>query len=196
MRREYGKALREMFAARMKAGLPDWRPIKTVNPWYWPGERIFVQDGHPTGWMVVVLQPSLKDHDAFHIEIGWSIHRRAPELSMRPCADAPNSEEASNRDEYLCRLGDLLPDRQLENGWVIDRRTFSADPDETLAALIERQTRLGAEQARATLAPFVEDAVNALQRYGVPYLESRLAMLAERHFQSVPGPDENGPRTA
>jgi hypothetical protein len=198
MRKEYGKALRELFAARMKAEFPEWRSVSAPKPWYWPGERIFVQDRHPAAWLLVILQPDLKDHDAFNIEIGWSIHRRVPELSMRPCPDNPNSDEAVNRDEYVCRLSDLLPERSnihgWVNGWVIDPRTFSANPEESFSALVERQTKISAEQARAAVSPFVENAVTALRRYGIPYLEGRLPLLAARRSNTPLNPDAQKPR--
>jgi len=34
--------------------------------------------------------------------------------------------------------------------------------------------KLSKEQARAAMAPFVDDAFAALQRYGLPWLEIRL----------------------
>lgn len=184
MRKEYGKALRELFTARMKADFPEWRPVSAPEHWYWPGERVFVQDHHPCAWLVVVLVPDLKDHDAFCVEIGWSLHKRVPELSMRPCPDDPGNEAVLNRDEYLCSLGELIPDDNKphngEDAWIIDQRTFSTNADEIFAALIERQTRLSTEQARSAVTPFVENAIDALAKYGVPYLESRLPLLSER----------------
>lgn len=199
MRKEYGKALRELFAARMKADLPEWRSVPAPKTHYWPGERVFVQDSHPAAWLVVVLQPDLKDHDAFNVEIGWSIRRRAPELSMRPCADDPNSEAALNRDEYLVRLSDLIPEKSRidgwVDGWVIDPRTFSTDFQESFSALVERQTRMSAEQARSSLSPFVDDAVTALKRYGIPYLEGRLPLLAARRSRTPLDPDPQETRT-
>ncbi|QGU32904.1 hypothetical protein [Thermochromatium tepidum] len=197
MRKEYGKALRELFTARMKADFPEWRPVSAPKQWYWPGERVFVQDSYPGVWLVVVLVPDLKDHDAFYVEIGWSIHKRVPELSMRPCPDDPRSEAALNRDEYLCSLGELIPGGDKlhgdVHGWVIDHRTFSVDSGEILTALLERQTRLGAEQARAAVSPFVDNAIAALAEYGVPYLKSRLSLLAERRSNTLLNSDAQKP---
>lgn len=129
------------------------------------------------------MQPDLGDHDAFNIEIGWSVHARVPELGMRPSLDAPNDGAAAGQDEYLCRLSALLPaDRRLHgwvDGWVVDERTFSADASATMAALVERQTRISAAQARAKLAPVVDDAWRALMDKGLPFLEGLAPGLAD-----------------
>jgi hypothetical protein len=189
MRKEYGKALRELFAARMQADFPGWRAVPPPTPWYWPGERLYVLDNHPVAWLVIVLQPNLKDHDAFNVEVGWSVLRRVPELSMRPPPDDPHSDEAIQKDEYVCRLSELLPETGTQQGWterwVIDRRTYSVDAAEILAAFTERLTRISAEQARSTLTPFVDDAMSALKHCGIPYLQGRLELLAaRRHGQA------------
>lgn len=54
-------------------------------------------------------------------------------------------------------------------------RSYSLDAAQVLAALTERQVRIGAAQARALLAPFVEDVIDGLCRYGLPYLDECLA---------------------
>jgi hypothetical protein len=182
MRKEYGNALRHLFTERMRSELPDWRPVPPPKPWYWPGERLFVNDRHDPIWLIIVLQPDLGDHDAFNIEIGWSVHARVPELGMRPSLDGPNGVDPARQDEYLCRLSNLLPaEHRLHgwvDGWVVDERTFSADPAATMAALVERQTRIDAEQARSRLAPFVDDAWSVLRDRGLPWLDEQVALLA------------------
>lgn len=92
MRKEYGKALRELFTTRMNAEFPEWLLVPAPKHWYWPGERVFVQDRSPGAWLVALLVPNLKDHDAFHNEVGWSLRNRVPELSMRPCPDLITNE--------------------------------------------------------------------------------------------------------
>jgi hypothetical protein len=187
MRKEYGNALRRMFTERMRSQLPDWRAVPPPKPWYWPGERLFVNDRHAPVWLVVVLQPDLGDHDAFNIEIGWSALGRVPELGMRPCPDDPHGVDPAAWDEYLCRLSSLLPtERRLYgwvDGWVVDERTFSADPAATMAALVERQTRISAEQARAKLAPFVDDAWSALRDRGLPFLDEKVRLLTAHRLR-------------
>ncbi len=177
MRKEYGLALRELFAGAMQRRLPDWRPLPAPRPWYWPGERLFVDQRDPAGWRVVVLQPDLKDHEAFDLGIGWSRLHRVPELSMRPSMESPRSSAARAREEFLGVLSDLVPGRAdaMTRGWVIDTRSYSLDAAQILAALTERQVRIGAAQARALLAPFVEDAIDGLCRYGLPYLDECLS---------------------
>lgn len=177
MRKEYGAALRELFAARMKAELPAWREVPAPKAWFFPGERLYQRDDHPAAWQFILLQPDMKDHDSFEIEIGWSRLKRVPELSMRPSMEAPESAEALAREEYACRLSSLIPGRVREPapGWILDARTYSTDFNQVMAAMTERQAKLSKDQARAAMAPFVDDAIAALRRYGLPWLEGRLA---------------------
>jgi hypothetical protein len=178
MRKEYGAALRELFAARMKTELPAWRELPAPKTWFFPGERLYVREDHPAAWQVLLLQPDMKDHDAFNIEIGWSRLKRVPELSMRPSLEVPDSAEALARDEYACRLGDMLPARgQPASGWILDARTYSTDFNQVMAAMTERQVKLGKEQARAVMLPFVDQAFAALRERGLPWLEGRLARM-------------------
>ena len=185
MRKEYGKALRKIFAAQMQTDFPNWRPVRPPKAHYWGGERAYMLDISPAAWLVVILEPNVKGHDAFDIEVGWSLHGRVPELGMRPCAEDPNSDEAVARDEYLCRLSHLVGNQEYQNGWVMDGRTFSIDPDDALAALIDRQKRISPQEARTAVCPFVEDALLMLARHGVPYLESRLPLLAARDSRAA-----------
>ena len=178
MRKEYGAALRELFGARMKTELPAWREVPAPKTWFFPGERLYVRDDHPAAWQVILLQPDMKDHDAFNIEIGWSRLKRVPELSMRPCMEAPDSAEALVREEYVCRLGDMLPARgQPASGWILDARTYSTDFNQVMAAMTERQVKLDKQQARIAMQPFVDDAFTVLRERGLPWLAGRLVQM-------------------
>jgi len=176
MRQEYGKALRTLFAEGMARRFPAWQPLPGGKPWYWPGERLYACRQADL-WWIAVLEPDLKDHDAFSLSVGWSRLNRAPQLSMRPSREAPRSLQARMRDEYLCPLPLLIGQRPTLHGhplpWLLDPRTASRDPRQLLAAFIERQaTRPAAEQARAQLAPLVEEALDALEHWGIPYLQA------------------------
>lgn len=176
MRKEYGKALRTLFAEGMQKRLGDWRPVPAPAPWYWPGERLYMHPAPEGMWLLILLEPDIKDHDAFSLSVGWSRLSRAPQLSMRPAMEAPRSAQALMRDEYLCPLPQLIPQRPCRDGrladWLIDPRSASCNPLEVFAAFVERQ------QARLRLAPLVEDALNALVEWGLPYLEQVLAQEA------------------
>jgi hypothetical protein len=107
---------------------------------------------------------------------------------MRPSLDGPNGVDPASQGEYLCRLSKLLPaEHRLYawvDGWVVDERTFSADAAAIMAALVERQTRIGAEQARSKLAPFVDDAWSVLRDLGLPWLDEQVALLAGKRKPS------------
>jgi len=200
VRREYAKALRGLFATRMRSQLPAWRAVPAPRSHYAGGERVFVLDTDPRAWQVVVVAPSPKEHDAFDIEIGWSTRRRVPELGMRPSPGGPWSAEVIGRAEHLCRLSELIcdetaPPAAVDGGrWVIDRRTYSINPDDITAALVERQTRMSADQARLVVAPFVDDAMAVLVGQGLPYLETQLARLDGSRPPGDPGPDQGATR--
>lgn len=188
MRQEYGKALRTLFADGMTRRFPAWKPLPGTNPWYWPGERLYVCPKEDL-WWVLVLEPDIGDHDAFSVSVGWSRLARAPQLSMRPSAEPPRSLQAMLRDEYLCPLSLLIPRRQRLYGhplpWLLDPRSASRDPLDVLALFTHpRHGRPSAERARSELGPLVEDALEALQHWGLPYLEE---MQSLPHQQSRAG---------
>ena len=174
MRKEYGKALRDIFAERMQRDHPEWTPVAAPKPWYWSGERVYVQQRGPM-WLVLVLQPNLKDYESFHIEVGWSRLGRVPELSMRPSFATPGTPEALACEEYVCRLSELVPaaatDRELWDGWVVEPFVTAESVEESVAVMAARLEKIGAAEARARVAPHLEDAFGALVAFGIPYLE-------------------------
>jgi hypothetical protein len=178
MRKEYGKALRDIFAERMRRDHPEWTPVAAPKPWYWSGERLYVQQRGQV-WLVLVLQPNLKDHESFHIEVGWSRLGRVPELAMRPSFATPGTPEALACEEYVCRLSELVPaaatSRDLSDGWVVEPLVIAESVEESVAVMAARLEKIGAGEARARVGPHLQDAFRVLVAYGIPYLEESLA---------------------
>ena len=166
MRKEYGKALRTMFAAKMKAELRQFEEVKIKSLYFWPGDRAY-------RWIVnerlhcwIVLSPSKKDYDEFTVLVGWSKLGRYPELSMVPSPQLPNaSRDEFNRDEYLARLPSLWTN--IDSWWVV-RKFRMPNSAADLAARIEP---IPATTAREAVSPRVDDAILKIREFGVPYLE-------------------------
>ena len=170
MRKEYGQAVRELFAEGMAAAFATWTAVDVPRTHYWSGERAYVEDPGAETWGVVILAPNPKEHDAFDLELGWSRLGRVPQLSVRPSPDEPGGVAVATREEYLCRLSQLVPDRP--DGWVIDPRTLSLDPSDIMAALTDRETPLSKEKARETVRPIMAEALDALTHHGLPWLQT------------------------
>ena len=173
MRKEYGKALRARFESLLAEHLPRFGPLGTKSDFLFPGERAYVAkaDG---AWLVIVLAPSLKGQNAFHIEIGWSRLLRFPELSMRPSMDIEQTEDraefAAEEAMYRLPLGARIDQR-----WLIETETL--DIDRLLADL---DARIDAETARSRVHPVVEAAFEELRTNGMAYLAAFEATLGER----------------
>jgi len=61
MRKEYGKALRSLFTARMKAELPRFEETRVSSMYFWPGHRAFRWKASEQIHCWIVLSPSPKD---------------------------------------------------------------------------------------------------------------------------------------
>jgi hypothetical protein len=114
VRKEYGKALREQFAARMKQQLPQFQPVTVKHPSstkyaWWTGERVFRWIAKDSVHCFIILVPTPKGADEFTVEVGWSTLGRYPELTQRP-GDVPTLErEEFGKPEFTCRLSWLIP---------------------------------------------------------------------------------------
>jgi hypothetical protein len=185
MRKEYGKALRDAFAERMREDVPEFEPQHVASDYVFPGERLFrwipVEPIHC--W--VILKPDAKGREAFTVELGWSTRGRFPQLSMRPTPLAsPTQPEAFERDECVARLSELrdgqdrwwsLPDPAVERPGDLDALVASLEP-------------IAASAAQQAVAPLVDDAVAAVREYGMPYLRKFVDAYQSRRGGS-PSPE-------
>ena len=83
MRKEYRKAVREVFSRRLRRMAPDLELVKVESPLLFGGETVFqwAPGGGFIGW--VLLVPDSK-RQAFTVEVGWSNVGEFPEFGMRP----------------------------------------------------------------------------------------------------------------
>ena len=166
MRKEYGKALRSLFTARMKAELPRFEETRVSSMYFWPGHRAFRWKASEQIHCWIVLSPSPKDLDEFTLLIGWSTLGRYPELSMVPCAELPSDSRDEFRfDEYLTRLPFLWSDR--DTWWKVP----TPGRPGSMAALQARPEPVPADKAREAVAHLVDDAIERLKAHAIPYLE-------------------------
>jgi len=170
MRKEYGNALRKLFAAQMKQGLPRFGEVKVKSVYAAPGERAYRWIAREPIHCWIVLSPDPKDYDQFHVLIGWSKRARYPELSMIPSGLRPTPDRAEfAQDEYLIRLPDLWT--PLDTPWVVrEIRALTSVQD-----LQAGMAPISPDQALKDVAPLVNDAIERLKTYGLPYLEAFVA---------------------
>ncbi len=163
MRKEYGQALRTLFAQGMKARFPFAVAVQVDSPYRFPNHRPWLWKRDPEFWAWILLEQDAKGQDQFNVLMGWSRLARYPQLSMVPCAERP--DEAASREEYLCRLPSLWTDEDL--WWKVRVPGRLADQVPR-----QGQGRIPAPVAREVMAPRVADALDRLQSHGIPWLES------------------------
>ncbi|WP_148415734.1 hypothetical protein [Noviherbaspirillum massiliense] len=133
-----------------------------MSHYIWPGERAFRKRVADMADLWIVLSPNQK-LEQFSVEIGWSRLQRFPELSMRPSSIAP--QDAYDQNEYFCRLGEMVHGH--DYWWTIEEFR-QAQSIEELGASLEK---LSASMVQERLQPRVKEAMDALEKHGIPYLE-------------------------
>lgn len=173
MRKELGKALKEVFTRSMAAELPRFRETPVKSMYLNPGERVFEWAPGGAKRLFVLLVPHPKGGDQFTVELGWSTLGRFPELGMRPSRLPPMRSEEFREAEYICRLGEAAGGS--DKWWSLERSAAPAvSVAGALAALQAQVAPLPAAEARALVQEPVAEAMGLLQRSGVPYLEAWL----------------------
>lgn len=164
MRKEYGKALHAAFEERMHETFPDFLPTKVQSKLTFPGERYFCRSVGDRLRLWVILVPSPKA-ESFTVEVGWSRLGRFPELSGRPSSRFPSPERTEfAQDEYFARLASL---------WTTHDPWWEVEPfsmTDIMENILRSASPVSPEAAREKVAPAVEDAIEKLRVYGVPYL--------------------------
>ena len=170
MRKEYGKALRDMFTAEMKSQLPGFVPVKVTSPYIGPGERAFRWVPAEPLHCWILLCPDQKGREAFTVEVGWSRLGRFPELSMRPSSAVPSpGRDELALDEYVCRLGEIVAGGDF--WWELESNESPDTQEAYMAYLQAKVTPVSPQEAKRIVQPHVQDALDKLRFHGVPYLE-------------------------
>ena len=79
MRKEYGKALREVFTQELKVHLPQFLPVKSRPSTFLP-EREDQVGSCGTNSFLDYTSSGPERHEALTVELGWSRLGRFPEL--------------------------------------------------------------------------------------------------------------------
>lgn len=167
MRKEYGKALRDLFTSMMAERLPQFSPYGGKSMYLAPGERVFQWPVSDIVHLFVFCVPDERGHEAFTVEIGWSTLSRLPELSMRPSFDPSENRKEFDQAEAVTRLPYLAGS---DEWWTIEA---ISDPF-SIEALMAKQEKLSTGEAKIRVKPFVADAMDLLLSTGMSYLNDFL----------------------
>jgi len=180
MRKEYRLAAVRLFTEALPRRLPGYSPWKPALPVIVRGHGMafFRREVAPGACVFIVIAPSLKQDDAFFVEVGWSARDRVPDLQAWPSAFATSERRELDQPEGVVRLGDLDGSLGMWSTGSLERAMADGDQAAFLA-FIERQTRpLSAAAAEAEMRPVVEAALAALERTGVGYLDDAAEALS------------------
>ncbi|MCG8588354.1 MAG: hypothetical protein MJE66_03610 [Proteobacteria bacterium] len=173
MRKEYGRALRELFDTGLGKVAPEYERVSISSPYLSPPERTYRFVASETLHCWILLCPHPSGHEAFTVEVGWSREGRFPALSVRP---SPVLDPAAAEDQRECVL--RVP--WLRDGgdawWELPNPAVSRPGD--TAALQESLEPMAPERAEALVGPLVDDALEALATAGLPYLARSIARAA------------------
>ncbi len=173
MRKEYRWAVRERFSRGIAELLPGFVPRKVRSQLLFGDETVFAWEAGQGLLVFVLLVPDAKGRQSFTVELGWSVHNRFPEGSIRPSIIlGPTEEIPPDLEEAIIRLGSLvsptdlwwdLPDPALERPGDLEALRAGLEP-------IERDIAIAHAEAA------VSAALDTLMEKGLPLLESVAAV--------------------
>ena len=174
MRSPLGKALRKSFSSKVQHSLQHFVSVKENS--LLPGDLLYVWRFRPNLNFYILLSISQKFHDdSFTVELACS----ADDFPFTHAALGPNPQKDGSvrfrlpqlyRDEWRPRSGWeprwwIGPPRQpaLENAVALDRALRHQRP------LLD--PGLPIQEALILIEPQVEDAIDRIRRFGIPYFE-------------------------
>ena len=191
MRSKLAKAVRKEFAARLKRSLPQFKLAKLREIEFLgkmekeipPGYRLYLWDFSKDLCVYLVLCIATpKMGDAFTVECAWTRNGRFPSLLgltiMHPC-DFPKfgivCDEPKDGD-FLFRIGELWEPHVDHWWWVAPRPSFEEINKWSREGNFEGEKLFGPpempiDEAMKNVVPCVEDAINRIIEYAVPYFE-------------------------
>jgi hypothetical protein len=177
MGKTFNESVRKQFASAIATVAPQFKPMRAPAEYAWAGERAFVWDAKRgiRCWVSLVTSP--KGYNEFFVEIGWSTLGRYPELLSRPTlAGMESATDVLKYSEMMCRLSSV---GDTPGSW----RYLPAGFDQ---AALEDQLRLEVEaalvqleaaEAQVVVKPLVDQSINSLLRFGIPFLERSVQQL-------------------
>jgi hypothetical protein len=89
---------------------------------------------------------------------------------MRPSpADPSPTREEFGYEEYMCRLGAFFS--RGDFWWEVESFEMPGSPEAYMAYLEAKTKPVSPQEANRIVRPHVEDALEKLRLFGVPYLE-------------------------
>ena len=163
MYKQYRQALRTQFLELIRHRCPDFFEAKG----WLPGEiAVGKQSQGGLVCVYIMIVPDLKGGQRFTAELGWSNKGRFPETSTRPSGFLTANRAEFQKDEFICRLGELISG---EDEWWWVENPFVA---------IAKTGKPTAAEAAERIRPLVRDAVDKIERFGIPYLDEYLKQHA------------------
>lgn len=171
MRKEYRRAVRELFTQGMAERLPQFEAAKVKAPILFGGETVFRWAASPSLHCFILLVPDARGQQAFTVEAAWSREARFPEVSSKPTLMlGPEDPEPLDVPEGIVRIGDLASRTDL--WWTLPDPAMERPGD--LAALQESIEPISAAEARARVNDSVAASLAVVAEAGVAFFE-RLA---------------------
>lgn len=172
MRKEYRKAVRELFTRGMGERLPRFEPLKVKAAILFGGETVFRWQATPALHCFVLLVPDGRGHQAFTVEFAWSDQARFPEVSAKPTIMlGPDDPAPLDVAEGIVRVGDLVSRSDL--WWQLPDPALDSPGD--LAALQRSLERIPAPEARTQVADTVSECLDVVEG-AVDFFERLAAM--------------------
>ena len=163
MRKEYKKVLIKEFTDKFLQCVNGFSKIEMRSP---VGLSIFSKRiDHSERTMFVRLLPDSK-REAFTVEVGWTRPNPFPNALNYGQPSAGRTE--FNRAEFVCRLGFLFG--QNDHWWHI-APGLNPFTDDVLEFTKRSLEPISSAQAVSRIAPLVDDAINKLISFGLPYLD-------------------------
>lgn len=159
MRSELGKAVRRRFHEQLKVKLGQFEEVKPEQSEIATGSRLYRwRVGHNLDFYLLLQMHHTEDW--FTLELAWTSNGRWPAYSF-----LPGTPDGEPRDGDLrFRLGQLWADPREDVWWQLTPRPPAG------ASFDEYRQRVPITEALARVEPLIEDALQRLVHYGLPYM--------------------------
>lgn len=181
MKKEYKRALHLGFAREFLAKHPEYMNLTPAKPFFSKDELVLGIKRESGQGHFVILSPHPSGHEAFTIEVGWSMNGEQPRLAMRPSAGDPTVVTADTCDEFVTRLAYL--DQNIPEFWYVEQLPFGMSAEQTLRQILESTKPITPEQAIARVQESLSSALAATEAVGLPFLQKK-SVVTERSPQS------------
>ena len=159
MRKEYGTAVRKEFCARFEKALPQFK-LSNDKESAGPGARLYelVVSENLTLYACLGMSRSFEE---FVIEVAWSEHNRFPPEHLFSNNEPKNGEACRQLPKFWCKGS--------SRWWVVE-------PRDSFEEIMRRHREFDFEPRPVEaylpgIPALVEDAVNKIMEYAVPYFE-------------------------